>query len=394
MITSIKISNYKSLHNFEMKLSEFTVIIGNNASGKSSILQAIAFLIDSVKEDFNIIIEKRGLEIEDIKSKFARNSDSSQIKFSCGLYLSVNGSLRKFRWDLEINIKKKTLELCAERIIDEETGLPLLEYEEKNELTVYENGEAARLYPRLLLTSSAMKMVVDADHEKKLPELVAIKKFLLNSASYELLSPADMRQSSRGTMKTLGISGRNLPSFIKAMTQEQKSSFMGKVHEILGSNLLEEVGAHTKGKPGWTRIETIEKYGKTSIRVTSKDMSDGMLRLLAFIAISEIPRAESVMLLDEIENGIDINYAEALLKILQEIYEEKRHQLIVTTHSTVFIDYVKPDNIVFLYRDYNTGLTKAVKLFDNPEFKEQLQYMFPGEVLLNLSNEEINFKFI
>ena len=95
-----------------MKLSEFTVIIGNNASGKSSILQAIAFLIDSVKEDFNVIIEKRGLEIEDIKSKFARNSDSSQIKFSCGLYLSVNGSLKKFRWDLEINIKKKTLELC------------------------------------------------------------------------------------------------------------------------------------------------------------------------------------------------------------------------------------------------------------------------------------------
>ena len=52
MITSIKISNYKSLHNFEVKLSEFTVIIGNNASGKSSVLQAIAFLIDSVKERF------------------------------------------------------------------------------------------------------------------------------------------------------------------------------------------------------------------------------------------------------------------------------------------------------------------------------------------------------
>ncbi len=392
MITSIKINNYKSLHNFEMELSEFTVVIGNNASGKSSILQAIAFLIDSVREDFNIIIEKRGLEAEDIKSKLVKSS--SQIKFSCGLYLFVNGSRRKFRWDLEINIKKKTLELCAEKIIDEETGILLLEYKEENKLTVYENGKEPRSYPRLLLTSSSMKIVVDVEHEKSLPELVAIKKFLLNSASYELLSPADMRQSSRGTVKTLGISGRNLPSFIKAMTQEQKSSFMGKVHEILGSDLLEEVGAHTKGKPGWTRIETIERYDKTSIHVTSKDMSDGMLRLLAFIAISEIPKAESVMLLDEIENGININYAEALLKILQEIYEEKRHQLIVTTHSTVFIDYVKPDNIVFLYRDYNTGLTKAVKLFDNPEFKEQLQYMFPGEVLLNLSNEEINFKFI
>jgi AAA15 family ATPase/GTPase len=102
-----------------------------------------------------------------------------------------------------------------------------------------------------------------------------------------------------------------------------------------------------------------------------------------------VPEHESVMLLDEIENGININYSENLLKIMCDIYKEKQHQLIVTTHSTVFLDYVEAKNIVYLYRDQITGLTKSVKLFDLPNIKERLQYMYPGEVLLNMSNEDI-----
>lgn len=291
--------------------------------------------------------------------------------------------------EISVYTKKKTMELTREKVWDEESDFVLMEYEAGHKLVVYGDGEDKRVYPRLLLKSSALKVVVDVETERNLPELVAIKKFLLNSSSYELLSPSDMRQSSRGTAKTIGMSGRNLPSFIKAMSEEQKVSFMDKIHRILGCGQIEKVETHTKGKPGWTYIETTEKYDNILVRMTSKDMSDGMLRLLAFVAISEVPEADSVMLLDEIENGININYAEELLKILQEIYKTKHHQLVVTTHSTVFVDYVKADNIVFLYRERESGLTKAVKLFEISDMRERLNYMYPGEVLLNISNEDI-----
>ncbi len=48
-----------------------------------------------------------------------------------------------------------------------------------------------------------------------------------------------------------------------------------------------------------------------------------MLRLLAFVAISEIKSSNATMLLDEIENGVNTNYAEQLLEILKEMYAEK-----------------------------------------------------------------------
>ncbi len=72
MITSLRIDNFKSFHNFHMNFTEFTVIVGNNASGKSSVLQAISFLVRSADEDFDTILEQRGLQIEDIKSNLLK----------------------------------------------------------------------------------------------------------------------------------------------------------------------------------------------------------------------------------------------------------------------------------------------------------------------------------
>lgn len=137
------------------------------------------------------------------------------------------------------------------------------------------------------------------------------------------------------------------------MSAEQKNNFMSKLKRILGDRI-----------------------------------SDGILRVLAFIAISEIEPANAIFLLDEVENGINSDYAEAMIDVLSEIYEESRHQLVLTTHSTVFLDYVKPEQIVLLYRDQN-GSTRADNLFDSKEIRDKLEYMYPGEILLNMSQKEI-----
>ena len=40
-----------------------------------------------------------------------------------------------------------------------------------------------------------------------------------------------MRLSSRGNTETIGMSGKDLPSFIKTMNDGQKTSFMKKIRE-------------------------------------------------------------------------------------------------------------------------------------------------------------------
>ena len=44
MIKTFNVDNFKSLNNLSINLQPMTVIVGNNATGKSSILQAIDFV--------------------------------------------------------------------------------------------------------------------------------------------------------------------------------------------------------------------------------------------------------------------------------------------------------------------------------------------------------------
>ena len=95
------------------------------------------------------------------------------------------------------------------------------------------------------------------------------------------------------------------------------------------------------------------------------------------------------MLLDEIENGINMDYAERIINILKENCQEKKNQMIVTTHSPVFLDYVEKDNIRYMYRELETGVCRCSSLADNIELNARMEYLYPGELLMNMSNQEI-----
>ena len=167
-----------------------------------------------------------------------------------------------------------------------------------------------------------------------------------------------------------------------------KMYYMDKLHQLLGEIPLETVEARSEGRPGWTRLEAYEKYGEKTVAISSVGMSDGMLRLLAFVAISEAEAIPCLMLMDEIENGININYAKKLLQILKEACDTKHQQMIVTTHSTVFLDYVEAKDIVFLRRNGETGCTEAIGMLQIPGILKRLEYLYPGEVLLNMTKKE------
>lgn len=392
MITRLCVDNFKALNDFEINLHPFTVIVGNNTSGKSTILQVIDFLSSIVTEDFNVVLERRGWRVSDIKSKLTKAS-KSRITISCDMLLDVADKKEEITWELVLNtlIQKNQIELISEKVFKKDyPEEELLSFSASGKgFMRSENGTVIQIVGISQIQSSFLKMLADSkENQKEFGTLVCMKRFLSESDSFELLSPDKMRLSSRGSVESIGSAGEKLPSFIKSMTSKQKESFGEKMQWLFGERVT-SIDAQTKGKPGWTQIISTEKYKDKSIAVESKNMSDGMLRLLAFLAVSEIDKTHVIMLLDEIENGINIEYAEKVVDILRGIYQEKENQLVVTTHSAVFVDYVNKEDIVYLYRDMETGYTKAVALFENTAINEKLRYLYPGEVLMNMSNEDI-----
>ncbi len=382
MIKRIKIDNFKSLNDFTIDLKPLTVIVGNNAMGKSSILQAIAFLANCTVDDFGIILERRNWTVSNVKSRVG-NANNSRISFETIVQLGED----ELCWimNLQTNVKKNTIHLVSESIRDMTNDKLLLDYK-KVSGGFLKAGDMRIVIPdNFVVSSSCLKIIRTLKSADERLRRLAL--FFADSASFELLSPKDMRLSSRGEVKNIGESGRNLPSFIKRMNDQQKKSFMSKVRKILGER-ISDVSASIPGRSGWTQINIKEHYEDGDIEFSSREISDGILRVLAFVAISEIEPSDAVFLLDEIENGINVDYAEPLMGVLKDMYSQSSHQLIVTTHSTVFLDYVNSDEIVYLYRDKN-GVTKSKYMFDNEILKEKLEYMYPGEVMLNMSQSEI-----
>lgn len=387
MIKTLWIDNFKSLNNFQIDFAPFSVIIGNNSVGKSTVLQAIDFLASCVKEDFDIIIERRGQRVSNIKSKLKA---SSRMQFKTQVELNIAGEDRLLDWEIQVAMQsqKNTLTLYKEQIMDAESQEVYLNWDGSKIGFIKGEADTHLNIMGLNYQSSILKMIDSEKEKRDYPELCALKDFWLKTMSFDMLSPEKMRLSSRGNTDTIGRAGDKLPSFIKSMSDTQKVEFERKINNILQGR-IEEVSAKTEGKPGWTLLKVTEQYGKRCVEMSSKDLSDGILRLLAFVAISEIGEAANVMLLDEIENGINVNYSERLIKVLRDITEEKKQQLIVTTHSTAFLDFVDAEEIIYLFRDEESGSTKAVPLFKMPVFKKRLANFYPGEIILNLSNEEI-----
>lgn len=387
MLQILEVDNFKTLNQFRMEFSPLTVVVGNNASGKSTVLQVLDLMCSSVQEDYGSILTRRGWNIPDLKSK-CREKPSSKLQISAEFSLNTEGEIRQLRWELTLQyaVQKNILTLYSERVIDKESGFLYLEYTDKGVSIASVHGGNIR-FPRLSSDASVMKVAVDGERgQKEYPELVALKKYLSGMRSFELLSPDQMRSSSRGKSTNLSVSGKNFPSFLKSLSDLQKDRFLEKLHQLSG-NRVEDVTTETKGKPGWTYVNVTEKYRDIQYTVSSRHLSDGMLRLLAFIGLSESEDG-TLLLLDEIENGINSNYAESLMRIFYAMSKEGR-QLLTTTHSVVFLDYVEKEDIVYLYRDEKTGRTRAIKIFELPELQEKLEYMYPGEIIYNTSNQKL-----
>ena len=96
-------------------------------------------------------------------------------------------------------------------------------------------------------------------------------------------------------------------------------------------------------------------------------LSSGTLRILALLAVFESPNRPSVVLIDEIENGLDPRTIGLLLSQIESVFIEMSMQVIVTTHSPYFLDMVPLESIIV------SDKVNAGSIYQTPGSDESLQ---------------------
>jgi AAA15 family ATPase/GTPase len=149
---------------------------------------------------------------------------------------------------------------------------------------------------------------------------------------------------------------------------------MVALHEAYGpQGIIDGHGdaAKTKGKDNQSFIE-------------AKRLSDGTLRCLAIITALLSKEAGSMVLIEEVDNGIHPNRAQGLISAISQIAKEREIDVVITTHNPALLNAVNREDlvgVVVCYRDTETGSSEFVQILDIERYPELMAKGRLGDLL-------------
>ena len=371
MMTHIRIDNFKSLVDFRMPVAKFSCLVGLNGAGKSTVLQAMDFLSQLMRGDLKSWLKERGWSKADLNSKLSARQN---IEFTLTLSIPTNG---EFVWSGSVN--RNSLQCTTETVVL--NGVPLLRvHEGECTLRPHEGRKAEKFKVVFDYQGSILSQLKES--QIKGP-LLTLRTEMLKVHSLDLLSPAQLRLKTRSADGQLGLGGQRLSAYLHELGKDKREALRKRLEGVYGQ--LESIDTKSL-RSGWKQLGVKERFGEQLLSTSAEHINDGMLRLMA--VLSQLDSDQHFLIFDEIENGINPELVEFLVDALVG----SNHQVLVTTHSPLILNYLEDDiakdGVIYLYKT-TKGATRAIPLFSIPSMAEKLSVMGPGEVFVDTRLSEL-----
>ncbi|MEG3868565.1 AAA family ATPase [Microcoleus sp. Z1_B2] len=382
-IEGFRVINYRSLRDITMgklwntqnaeELTPMTAVIGKNGVGKSTLFDTFGFLADCLKGGVEEACDARGRGgFERIRSQGQKGSVEFQI------YYKEDRNARPITYDLAIDldsserpyVKKERLRQRRKNekkgqpysflILNEGKGLAwkgeeggqLLD-EERGEFDVNNLIEEIQIGERS--EESKEKEIVELDDKRKLgiatlgalkqhPRISAFRRFIEGWYLSYFTPDAARSLPLAGPQKHLNIHGDNLGNVVQFMEREHPKKFQ---------SILQKISSKI---PGVAKISTAKSPdGRLLLQFNDRgfqepfyaqQMSDGTLKVFAYLLLLEDPSPPPFLCIEEPENGLYHKLLETLVREFREhATARKRSQVFVTTHQPYFVDALNPEEV-------------------------------------------------
>lgn len=360
MIESIYVTNFKSLGKVELKLGKFTCLIGMNGSGKSTVLQAIDFISQLMIGRVDEWLDARGWSAADLNCKLRKESNVNvglKLKTSTGNTLTWVGAFNR------------TQLRCTDEIIQ-------FNKEKIFRVANQKYSVADRPYQSIAFTYQGSLLSALRDSELT-EELLELRNALQQIKSLELLSPQLLRKRARSTEKGIGAGGEKLSAYLDTLTDSKHTALVEQLRRFYPGLVDFKVSSL---RSGWKKLSVVEQFSQQKLETDAAHLNDGLLRIMA--VLTQAASERSLILLDEIENGINQEIIEALVDTLVA----SPHQLLVTTHSPLILNFLEDEvarqAVQFIYKA-PLGETRIRPFFEIPRINEKLRTMGPGDAFVD-----------
>ena len=326
MITRIEIDGFKSFMDFELDVPPFLVVMSENAGGKSNLIDALMTLAGGVKPDDPLQVGAagdRGIPAE-LFHQFEDGTRTSRLRIAARCHVVPNagsGHVTIAR-DAGYDEQLSSIDLAS--------------------LSVTESGKPPG-------TSTGVS-----------PYSELLTWVALN------LAPSSMRDRAlRSDRSALQSNGGNLAAVLGRLSEN------AAVWQILLADtvaLLPELRdiRVSRDRDYWE----LELRSRGSGWMSAHTASDGTLRVLAILAAAHDPDHPSVLIVDEVENGLHPSRLAELIRRLRRITQDSLadgpvRQMILTTHSPVVLSALYPEHeneVVFFSTAYGPRTVEGRKV--------------------------------
>jgi len=323
-LEEVHIKNFLSLRDIVLPLKPLTVLVGPNASGKTSILKALNLLMQMLHAD--------ELPPSDLIQEVLWAGTAKTITFKLKVKIDEIPSIYELELKTTANVNLERLMIDSREVISVKMGKGVVRDE---------NGKNTTLY-RPIKPKLALKSV--ADYGEK-PITSALIEFIRDWQIYDF-DPDMMRDEEEefkmykrlSKQPKLHSTGVGLKNIIRYWFEKDKRRFQSVDETFENSIIKRKIEYHPdKGDDKLYLWEGCEKP------ISLEFASDGTMRLLAYQVLLNHPEIPSLIAIEEPER----NFHPAALKEIAAILEQlaDRTQVIITTHSSQLLDAFNPENL-------------------------------------------------
>ena len=381
-IESIRLKNFKAFKDVTIRdIPRMCVVVGANGTGKSTLFDVFGFLRDSLTNNVQIALSKRG-GFKEVRTRDAEGAIEIELKF---------------RFHMTTKTTQKTPLATYTLALNERNGQVFIEREELR----YRRGSHGQPWKFLAFYNGEGEAVTnefdDVDDESKLsrekqtlakPSILAIKGLAQFKRYPAVMALGQMIENWH--LSDFHISAaRSLPDAGYAEHLSREGENLALVTQYLYEHKRDVFDAilikMANRVPGISKVEAkTSEEGRILLRFQDgafKDpflaryVSDGTIKMFAYLVLLYDPSPHPLLCVEEPENQL---YPKLLYELAEEFsaYASKGGQVFISTHSPDFLNAVELDSVFWLAKDKESGVTNVKRAKDD---KQIAAFMAEGD---------------
>ncbi len=355
-LSSVRIKNFKAIRDSgSLRLDPLTVFIGNNGSGKSSVIEALEMVKHLAEDDLDQALGLfRGFEHVRYKGGKRLRTDAPGATLverrAISLQLRGHHLKKKFAARTEIGLRENN-EVYLGREMVLRAGYVVDREDDKQTTRVRDQEPKVESIDRddSILRGSLSDVLEDWQFVRLNPEAMGSPRAIKRSGARVRLSP-DGANVAEYLLEMAAKAPEDFHDLFRALSfvLPYAKNFKVEVLSELERQAYLQIAEGEFDVPGWM-------------------LSTGTLRIAALLALFRHPSAPKVLFIEELENGLDPRTIGLIVEEIRSAVLSGNQQVILTTHSPYLLDLFPLESIVMVEREDDGAPT-----FWRPNDQEQI----------------------